>query len=303
MRQFFCVLSLSLCLNIFSSMGSEKNVPIQSRFARIGACVTTQALFAGSFIALERLGENSISYITSLLPYADQLATTKFPHLVSSMITLPLLAYTYVTYRQLTWYCAYILYSGKQISPLIARDTAQHLDSYVRCMEMIQETHKQLEELIAKAEACVAGSAKEQTLRLIGDSITAVFERELTDAHAYAEKVRDQLKELGLTDSCMAYSARSGHVTYMLDLSRIRELAHPDLSKLDIDILDQLIKNILDYWHTYLTTLAASIDKRVALCQKIHAIENFVSNVLNRPLFPAFEQQITPTPTIKEIFF
>lgn len=221
---------------------------------------------------------------------------------VGAVTALPLITYLSITYYELVWYVSYIIYTGKQASPIIARETVQYLDSYVRCIQMIRATQKELEVLIEKAESAVAGSGKEQTVRLIGGSIAAIFERELTDAQAYVDRVRKQLSELELTESYTAYSVRGGAVTYTLDLSRLRGFEHPDFSKADIDVLDKLIRDILDYWHTYLASLATAIDKRVLLCQKVHRLENIISGLLNRPLFPAFEQQIAPTPTVKEIF-
>lgn len=219
-----------------------------------------------------------------------------------AVAALPLITYLYLTYHELAWYFSYIIYTGKQVSPVIARETTQYLDSYVRCMQMIRVIQRELADLLAKAETAVAGSGKEQTVGLIGGSIAATFERELADAQAYVDRTREQLAQLGLTDTCRSYSARGGVVTYTLDLSRLRGFEHPDLSKVDIDVLDKLVRDILDYWHTYLSALATAIDKRVLLCQKVHRLENIISGFLNRPLLPAFEQQLAPIPTVKEIF-
>lgn len=270
---------------------------LQSRLARIGAWATTGLLFAGGMLGVENACESTATYLTSLLPIVNRLSTSNFPRLVGGAISLPLAGYLYVKYHQLVWYLSYILYSGKQVSPIIAREIGQHLSSYVQCMEMIRQIHKELDTLIASAQACVAGSGKEQALKLIGLSIDAAFERELCDAQAYLSRVHSQLDAIKLSKFCRAYVARAGRISYAIEVPQFRDFEHANFSKDDIETLDHLISDILNYWHTYLTSLATSIDQRVVLCQKIHMIENFVSGVLNRPLFPAFDPTPIPKPT------
>ncbi len=270
---------------------------LQSRLARLGAWATTGLLFAGGMLGVENACEGATAYLTSLLPFVNRLSTSNFPRLVGGAISLPLAGYLYIKYHQLVWYLSYILYSGKQVSPIIAREVGQHLGSYVQCMEMIRQIHKELDTLIQSAQTCVTGSGKEQALKLIGLSIDAVFERELSDAQAYLNRVHRELADIKLDGVCKTYVARAGRMSYAIEIPQFRDFEHANFSKDDIEALDHLISDILNYWHTYLTSLATSIDQRVVLCQKIHMLENFVSGVLNRPLFPAFDQAPIPKPT------
>lgn len=208
---------------------------------------------------------------------------------VGGAIAIPLVTYLYINYHELAWYFSYVMYSGKQASPAIARKITQYLDSYIRCMEMMSDIQKQLDATIQKAEKSVIGSGKEQTIRLVRASIAAVFERELADAQRYCDQTRERLGKLELTDVCTTYSPRGGKVLYKIDLSSLRQFESRSLSRVEIQTLDNLVKNILEYWHAYLTSLALAIDKQIALCKQVHALERFVSTVLNRPLLPAFE--------------
>lgn len=306
MRLSLCTLFLfcMICCPFESVSGqSDRNnsVSIQNKFARLGAWATTGLTFATGLVGFEQVSESVIAYLASLLPFGASIVSSRVPRIIGGAMSLPLTGYLYIKYHQLVWYMTYIMYSGKQVSPIIAREIAQHLDSYVRCMEMIREIHKELEVLVNNAEGCVAGSGKEEAIKLIGQAISAVFERELSDAESYLMRIHRQLEEIQFDDACKAYSARGGSVEQHLDLVHLRGFEHPDFSKIDIETLDHLIKDILAYWHTYLASLAAAIDQRVVLCQKVHAIENFISGVLNRPLFPAFEQALAPTPTVKQL--
>jgi hypothetical protein len=308
MRRFlsiFCtgLLVIGLTTKADSQGFATQGFAAQNRFARLGAWVTTGLLFGGGLVGVEKICEKTTAHIVSLLPFGRTIAGSHFPRLVGGAVSLPLATYLYVKYHKLIWYLAYILYSGKQISPIIAREIAQHLDSYVRCMAMIRQIHQELDVLLKNAESCVAGSGKEQAIRLISQSIDAVFERELADADVYVKRVHRQLADINLAETCKHYSLRGGRVTYSFDLTCMRGFEHPDFSKIDVETLDHLIRDILNYWHDYLTSLAASIDQRVVFCNKIHAMENFISGVLNRPLLPAFEQVLAPTPTIKKVCF
>ncbi|MCL5436673.1 MAG: hypothetical protein M1549_02240 [Candidatus Dependentiae bacterium] len=298
MRGFLLSTACICCFLIPSKdlLGAQ-DFALQGRLARWGAWGATTLLFAGGLLGTEQAVKDTIAYLTAKLPFGSVIAESQVPRIVGWTVALPLMGYLYISYHEFIWYFTYIICSGKQASPILAREIARHLNSYVQCMKVIRETHSELNKLLADAEACVDTVGAKEALRRVGASVDTLFVQELTRADEYVAQARTRIARLGLGHANENRTHDAETSMRRLDLRRV-SIVEPDFSKADVDILEGLVKDMLTYWHDYLTSLAAAINKRILLCQKVDVIEKFIALVLNRPLFPAFEQTSLPEPNI-----
>lgn len=282
-----------------SLRGGDRAALIQDTLVQMGAWASVGTVFVGGGLALEQIGEEIFDQVCSKIPFGQRISKTLAPKIISSAVVIPAVLYGYIRNHQVAWYLFYIMYSGKQVSPIIAREVAQDLDSYVRCLGIIRDIHKDLEVLVQKAEQCVAGSGRENILKKLRESMAEMFTQELSRGEAYINSIREGLQSQGYTliskDVCPDDIGTEGSFNYVCTHFAIRAFEHAGFSKADVDALDSLIHRIIDYWHSYLISLSVAIDRRVTLCWQTHSLENFIAGVLNRPLFPAFEATTNTT--------
>lgn len=295
---FFCTCVSASC------SGLQKKEP--DIIPSIAAWGSLSALtVSGGFLAYKALG-SSVDAVFSRLPLINR-QHEYLSTVVSRSAMAPLLALWSLRYSKLAWYFFYVFYSGEHISPQLAYDAMNDLKIYVQHLNTIKEVQKELNAVVVEINQAVnelesvqeTETSRRTCKRAIDPDLMAKLNELIVSNEAHVAEIIAQLREIMPNNSELeaviaAILQSSGQVApaqragSFLHEQAQAVVAHIQAGAKDLgydaQVLNDLVKNLIEYWQKYTIGLAVSIDTVLQRCHAVHAIEQFIVTTLDVPL-------------------
>ena len=266
-----------------------------ARFAAWASLACTSAI--GVFISYKTL-EEIFDYVLEQLPLlrVHHLGTAQA---ASALLVGPPALVSLLRLGPLGWYFYYMLYAGERLSPLLAQQSLHDLSVYVNHLQTVKSVQAELLTVID-----LINQQLENKKEVLSHPIDPVLLQQLEDAinqdEAYIQQIIQQL-QMFLSDEEIAEVLQSVQqpLKDIPDFSittNLQDQAHTIAQSLqasdvdlgyDVVVLNQLIKDLIDYWQLYTTSLAEGIDSSMQFCNNVYWIEQIIITWFDRALFSA----------------
>lgn len=292
----FCIGMFAVQLNCSAEHGQSNEYPVEGLgdvvYARVGAWTSLSTVAAVSAFLTHKTLEQGLQKGLAYIPFISDERRAHLATIVSGLVIVPASTVICMKYGKLLWYFFYIIYAGERISPLLARRALNDLHVYIQHLNTIKLVQKELKSLIEQINQATSEVTKRDK-ETIDPFLLAALESLVTVNEQYIKEVLDNLHSyLAPDDDLLPVVLNSikrvkSAVTSGLQehaQAVVQHLQRPEDLGYDATLLNVLVKELIDYWQNYTIGLASGIDVALNTCQTVHAMEQFIVTVLDRPL-------------------
>jgi len=278
------------------------------KLGRLGAWGSVLALFATEAVFVEKLVETGCDRFFAHIPGLSELKGSGVSSLLGSAIALPATCVSFARSREILWYFFFVFYTGRRASPQLAREALAGLSNYIDHLNMLKEVYRELEQLLRSAEQAAEQPTGGRDSQAIAKKLILLVQDAVASGEAYIIQAKTRFELLGIYE--LAQYAEEPQSKFIDErglpaisyIRSAREEMRPAQLAIDLSALDRLVRDLLNYWNSYLAGLVSTIDHQVALCQNVYAVEQFIITVLRRNLVPVSissnQKPGTPSPSI-----
>jgi hypothetical protein len=265
----------------------------------------------------------TMRYALGWVPFLPPEAVNSSAFVTGLAVTVPTTATLFVHYRVPTWYFFYILYKGERVSPMLAKQAMQELSKYAQYLDTIKKIYRELEQLIKTVEQSMSkppmasghsggvgnssgntsgyGGSTSQTgtgglnnqkaTPIIDPAVWLEMAAAIANGEEQLAQAQTQITPL-LPPPPLPSKIKQPKIAhidarwnyYTNKMHQCLRALEQTVSETEVAELGSLAKQIVGYWHAYVTNIAHTADVQVQRCLQVYTIEQFIETVLRRDL-------------------